>query len=69
MAKKAKPYKYVPPKVSVVSPEEAKRLEESLRSQIDSASYLQEEKEVLKERLPWLYELLFPKRHKKHKQI
>jgi len=64
MAKK-KPYKYVAPKVPEVSPEEAKRLEENLRGQIDSASYLQEEKEELKERLPWLYALLFPKRRKK----
>ena len=66
MDKKPKKYrKYVPPPVPDVSPEEAKRLEESLRSQIDSASYLQEEKDGLKERVPWLYALLFPKRRKK----
>lgn len=69
MAKKAKPYKYVAPKLPEVSPEEVLAREKSLRDQIDSASYLQEEKEELKERLPWLYALFFPKRNKKFRQM
>ncbi len=69
MDKKRKYKPYIPPPVPEVSPEHAQLLEKSLRDQIDSANYLQEEKEGLKERAPWLYTLLFdPRRHKKLKK-